>query len=104
MRSATFFAAISSVSSSVALAALLSSAELSLLSTVEEVLLSSEDALEDALLPQPAAAVVSIVTAITSAAVFFHVSLLMGCASFPWSISALIVFSLKERYRKPRHI
>ncbi len=96
MRSATFFAAISSVSSSVALAALLS--------TVEEVLPSSEDALEDALLPQPAAAVVSIVTAITSAAVFFHVSLLMGCASFPWAISALIVFSLKERYRKPRHI
>ena len=96
MRSATFFAAISSVSSSVALAALLS--------TVDEVLLSSEDALEDALLPQPAAAVVSIVTAITSAAVFFHVSLLMGCASFPWAISALIVFSLKERYRKPRHI
>ena len=96
MRSATFFAAISSVSSSVALAALLS--------TADEVLLSSEDALEDALLPQPAAAVVSIVTAITSAAVFFHVSLLMGCASFPWAISALIVFSLKERYRKPRHI
>ena len=49
MRSATFFAAISSVSSSVALAALLSSEELSLLSTVEEVLLSSEDALDDLL-------------------------------------------------------
>ena len=103
MRSATFFAAISSVTSSVSLT-LLSSAELSLLSAAEEVLLSSEDALEDALLPQPAAAVVSIATAITRAAVFFHVSLLMGYASFLWAISALIVFSLKERYRKLRRI
>ena len=92
MRSATFFAAISSVSSSVALAALLSSEELSLLSTVEEVLLSSEDALEDALLPQPAAAVVSIGTVITSAAVFFHVSLLMGVLPFRGQYQPLLYF------------